>query len=738
MRPPQNTASTSGTRAASRCRRPSTLIACAVVLAAALAGCGGGGGSGDAGYQIKTLSTSAERVSGGDVLVEVDYPTSVVGSLVRVNLNGQDVTSSFSEVQAGVLRGLVTGLRSDPTGAANTIAVARADLGPVTQITVVNYPITGPILSGPHLTPYECRTVENGLGQALDADCSATQQITWWYRAANGTFKALANPAGPLPSDLVNTTTVDGVTVPYIVRVDSGTINRGVYRIAVLDDPSHASQPWKPTAGWNKRLIVSFGCCGSANYNQGQTRIGLDPLSPLTPFVLSDRELSKGYALAVSSELWNNQHANPHLEGETLMMLKEYFIERYGIPKWTAGYGGSGGSIQQYLIAQLYPGLLDGLQAFVSFPETIMQAVPECRLFDRVYAADPAVWTSAKQVAAQGFNAGTCLAWDQSFATPMVVAGNVLQGVTLAGAPFGCGLQDASKAYDPVTNPTGARCSILDTQVNLLGRDPTTGFARRPFDNVGVQYGLGALKRGDLSVDEFLELNEGIGGFDRDGNLQAARMVGDPEALRLTYEGGLLNGFKLSPIPIITFRANADEVGDIHDPLQDLIIRARLQKANGRTDNQAILWSSPASAIDMDTVVLDMMTRWLDALVADPAAASYDKVASKKPADVTDTCWNKTGQKIVATISTDPASACAQVYPLASNPHIEAGQSLANDVLKCQLKPIDYAADYGAVVFTAPQKARLEAVFPQGTCDYSKAGVQQLPLRGTYLKLPLG
>ena len=57
------------------------------------------------------------------------------------------------------------------------------------------------------------------------------------------------------------------------------------------------------------------------------------------------------------------------------MMLKEHFVEQYGVPKWTAGKGGSGGAIQQYLIAQLYPGLPDAIQPQVSFLETIMFAV---------------------------------------------------------------------------------------------------------------------------------------------------------------------------------------------------------------------------------------------------------------------------------------------------------------------------------------------------------------------------
>ena len=131
------------------------------------------------------------------------------------------------------------------------------------SLKVTNYPITGPILSGPHLTPYECRTVESGLGEPLDADCSAKQKIEYFYRASNNTFKPLANPTGPRPTDMVNTTTNDGKTAPYIVRVDSGTINRSIYRIAILDDPNPETSSvngdqgeWTPGAGWNRKLAV--------------------------------------------------------------------------------------------------------------------------------------------------------------------------------------------------------------------------------------------------------------------------------------------------------------------------------------------------------------------------------------------------------------------------------------------------------------------------------------------------
>jgi hypothetical protein len=43
------------------------------------------------------------------------------------------------------------------------------------------------------------------------------------------------------------------------------------------------------------------------------------------------------------------------------------------VPAYTIGQGGSGGSMQQHLIAQNYPGLLDGIMPAASFPDTIVQ-----------------------------------------------------------------------------------------------------------------------------------------------------------------------------------------------------------------------------------------------------------------------------------------------------------------------------------------------------------------------------
>ncbi|MEK8171002.1 DUF6351 family protein [Streptomyces sp. M19] len=100
-----------------------------------------------------------------------------------------------------------------------------------------------------------------------------------------------------------------------------------------------------------------------------------------------------------------------------------------------------------------------------------------------------------------------------------------------------------AQRYDPQTNPRGARCDLYDHTVNVYGTDPTTGFARRPLDNVGVQYGLGALKDGTINKEQFLELNERIGGFDQDAKSVERRTVADLDATSRAYRTGrLTNG----------------------------------------------------------------------------------------------------------------------------------------------------------------------------------------------------
>jgi hypothetical protein len=666
------------------------------------------------GLEIAILSSRPEFVSGGDALVEVRASSGVALSRITLALNGRDVTPGLKpDAESGALRGLIGGMKLGD----NLLSAKAGNLQATLRAT--NHPITGPILSGPHLTPYECRTVESGLGPPLDENCSAARRIDYFYRASDNTFKPLADPSGPRPSDLVTTTTNDGHTAPYIVRVDSGTINRSIYRIAILDDPrpTEGNGEWKPGPGWNRKLAVGFGGGAGTQYNQGVNQ---------ATGALNDVYLSRGFAFMISTELVNQQHGNAVLQGEALMMLKEYFIERVGAPKWTVGHGGSGGAIQQLVITQIYPGLLDGLQPTLSYPDSSLHTA-DCGLLQNFWRkSDPAVWTDAKKMAVEGFTKGTCAAWERSF-VPVLTATNAR----------GCALKDASKVYHPVNNPKGVRCTMQEMRANIYGRDPKTGFARKPQDNTGLEYGLAALNSGAITVDEFLELNEKIGGNDIDGNFVAGRSSGDVIAIRALYESGLINsgGGGLANVPILHARPYTDAIGDIHDRHRDLTIRARLQRANGRSDNQ-VIWTGPprernqTGGVDLTSLSIDVMNRWLDAMAADPAPPSTDKVVRHKPAEAVDACWDAAGNRIVEAASFDGKGRCNALYPVHGEPRLAAGAPLTNDVVKCRLKPINYA-DYKAQ-FTDQQRARHRALFPEGVCDFSKPGVEQRPIKGTY------
>jgi hypothetical protein len=656
------------------------------------------------GLSIHALSSRPDMVSGGDALVEVRGATKGV----KLALNGKDVSGDLRlDPASHTLRGLIGGLEVGKNTLAATAGAAKASL------TLTDYPLAGPIVSGPHIMPYECRTEESGLGKPLDADCNAAPRTDYFYRTTGGKFEALANPADR-PADLAMAS-VDGASVPYVVRVESGTLNRSIYRIAMLADPK----------GWNHRLAVSFGGGAGAKYNQG-INAAKDPLSDLF--------LSRGFAHMVATELVNNLHGNAVLQGETLMMLKEHFIKQHGVPRWTVGFGGSGGAIQQLTITEMYPGLLDGLQPSLSFPDSTLHT-SDCGILQRYWKSDAGKgWSQEKKTAVEGFTPGTCGAWERSFVP-----------VSMSGFKAGCDLKDQSKVWDPATNPKGARCALADWRVNIYGRDPATGYARTSEDNTGLQYGLKGLNAGALGVDEFLDLNEKVGGYDKDGKMGDHRSQGDPIALHAAYASGLLNGGGggLATVPIIHYRTYNDALGDIHSRERDMSIRARLIKANGDGANE-VFWVSPggqpggprndpavAKGRELTaTQALDAMTKWLDALAADPAPLSHAKVVRHKPAEAKDAWFDASGTKHDEKATWDGPGGYNATYPNHSEPRIQAGAPIANDVLKCRLKPVK-TADY-KVKFSAAQMARLKAIFPTGVCDFSKPGVGQVALKGTY------
>lgn len=701
-----------------------TSFALAALTAAALVACGGDDDPPPvppvAAPAVKALSSMPEYATAGDALVEVVL--SVPTATLRARLNGTDVSAAFKADAAtpGRMVGLVTGM----TNGANALVVDNG--GTAATLNLTNYPVTGPMISGPHESPFICRTADfalpdgTTLGAATDANCSAATRVQYVYRTTAGAFVPLANPA-VRPADLATTTTNAGTAVNYIVRVETGTINRAIYQTAILHDPvtDPAPAPLARPAGWNGKLIYPLGGgCQGGWYTQG----------PNTVTPLNDSYLRSGYGVATASLNTFGNNCNDLLSSETILMVKERFVESYGVPTFTIGTGSSGGAYQSNHTADNYPGTFDGIVTTNSFPDvtTGMVGLADARLLDIYLNTTRAgIYTDAQKRAISGFRQVNEIAFLSDRTGTSGTSARRLDPTAVFQADTLVVGVGAGFRYDPVGNPAGARGSVYDHTVNVYGRVPGTpgaGFAQRPLDNVGVQYGLQAMNSGAITVDQFIDLNQQIGGHDIDFQHVPSRTVAYADAVRRAYQGGrILNtGNGMANIPIITRHGLGDAVvnGDIHLKFWSFSIRDRLIKANGNANNQVIVGSR--APVDL---LIEQMDRWITAVQASTSTGTVpEKVAAAKPADVVDACWTAAGEKIVAP-QVFGSGVCNDLDPAGSSPNLVAGAPLASDIIKCQLKPVA-AADYTVPVSSA-QLAQIAAVFPQGVCDWSKPGVEQ-------------
>jgi Tannase-like family of unknown function (DUF6351) len=125
------------------------------------------------------------------------------------------------------------------------------------------------------------------------------------------------------------------------------------------------------------------------------------------------------------------------------------------------------------------------------------------------------------------------------------------------------------------------------------------------------------------------------------------------------------------------------------------------------------------------------MEPWLAAIHADSAPGSAaEKVIRNRPTDLSVACWTSPTTKNNEVFGYQPAGTC-ETLPSFGDTRTAAGGGLTGDTLKCQLKPLDFASY--PVTFTPAQRARLQATFPTGVCDWSKPGVDQRPPLDTRL-----
>ncbi len=288
-----------------------------------------------------------------------------------------------------------------------------------------------------------------------------------------------------------------------------------------------------------------------------------------------------------------------------------------------------------------------------------------------------------------------------------------------------------------------------------------------------MQYGLGALLSGFLDVDEFLDLNAEVGSWKNEpdhvqegcpflsflcpnpadliglppvpdiyptlidpwswrnmalspdgGATPAPRREADPGAIENAYLQGHVNVGDVQ-IPLIDWRNYLEEDLDMHNSHQSFAARQRLLNYDGDASNQ-VIWFTDLEQFDQTPMAFEVIDEWMGNIKAKP----WKGVAGNKPAAAVDSCFAPNGDLIYAgadawdgILDDGPPGPCTQEMPVFSTSRIVAGAPISGDIFKCHLMSVDdaiAAGVYGGVTFDAAQRARLDAIFPTGVCDYSK------------------
>jgi hypothetical protein len=570
-------------------------------------------------------------------------------------------------------------------------------------------------------------------------DCQAPDRTTYHYRTTGGQLRELPADPTELPGDVMmlpvdelvgaeDMELGDATEIPYVLRYERGTLpeQRFMWSIAMLVPWAEVTGDVEPTHDhWNGRLVYSF---------DGGVAIGHSQGSLSTNSGTHNEAMQLGHAILYSSGTATSVHYNLLRGGLTAEETKATFVERHGAPRYTVGIGGSGGGIQQYIYGQNNEGVLDAAVPQYSYPDMTTQTIHtgDCELLEHYMDVTDVDnprwgnWDNRRIVQGQNSIEGFTSNWqNRTGASGSSECIEGWRGLTpLAMNPrfgFASGMERALEPYllemivklnngqPPVPDdfPDIAHyLRLSDTPVEwthwddvreVYGTDPATGYARVPWDNVGVQYGLRSVADGSLTPEEFLDLNARVGSWgepedakpescglidvmlggqlaalatgvglcegeelDRhsarqmrlgDGTAPAPRRAGDLDAIRGAFEHDLVfQGEMPRMIPIIDARHYLEHRLDMHNVHQSWAARERITRAQGHHDNHLIWFLDARPSIDAaatTTLLKDgfrVTDEWMLNIEQHPTG---DVVASKPPAAV-DTCWDTDGTLIDA------------------------------------------------------------------------------------------
>ena len=612
----------------------------------------------------------------------------------------------------------------------------------------------------------------------LSKDCSIESYVEFFYRATDNTYKPLPDNR-VRPADMATTTLTDGRVVDFIVRREVGTINRFIYSFATLASLSDAADT-ASTDLWNGRAMFHFLGGVAIGHTQGR----MDNRS-MVPEVLgkgyavlfsTGTRTNSHYNLQVGGEtaLMVKEH-----------FVKRFGTPEYtvaiggsggGIQQYVYAQNHPGlldGGVPQYsypdMVTQtIHVGDCELLEHYMDVTDS-----------------DNNLWTTtANRSWLVGLNSTDDYPdpfapykplFGYNTAPGMSECIPAWRGLT----PLVMNPHYGEARNQQLMQPPGIMDSVqwthYDDLRNIYGVDEN-GQPRTLYDNVGVQYGLQALNDGNITPAEFLKLNSQIGGWKHpkdmvqegvpfigepedaladpskfdpwsrrnmrlspDGTAPAPRTEGDLQAINAAYSSGMVFDGELN-IPVIDWRHYLEEVLDMHNSHQSFSGRQRIRNQMGHSDNQVIWFTDarptdtsdpnrprPQDNFDQTWQALDVLHDWITNIREN----SDQSIADNKPAAAVDSCFETNGDIIAAgdnvwdgILDNDAPGACTQRFPTYTTSRMVAGGPIEGSIFKCTLKPVTTAISdgtYGSWMPDSDQTAELQAIFPQGVCDYSQA-----------------
>lgn len=557
-------------------------------------------------------------------------------------------------------------------------------------------------------------------------------------------------------------------TESKFIRVETGTINRFIYVLAVPVSITDMPDKFNHDK-WNNRLIYRFK--GGVGVGRQQGTVNISKL-----LYEHNQQLEQGYALAFSTGTQTSNHYDIWLSEDTALRVKKQFESRYGKPLYTIGMGGSGGAIQQYLLAQNHPGIIDAAIPLYSYPDMVTQVnyALDCELLEYYFdvTSDDSMWgTWANRTLIEGSNA----------IDGMKNRYGKLQGYSgLLSGDFSLMPSGASECtngwrgpsqhinnpvfysmYHAISPETYGQIdwSHWGDLSHIYGTDES-GFGNRFWNNEGVQYGLSSLLNGSLSVRNFLTINKQVGGWKpvaemtnerfwhisgdesfrnlsvwshhnmthNGGANPASRTKGNKAAVKAAYQSGLVF-LGVANIPIIDLRHYLDHKLDMHHSIASFTSRKRIEAAMGTSEHQLIWMSEKGEGLSRKDVIkslpIDDALRLLDQWLINIKEHPNLTVIQNKPQSANDRCYDQFSNIIDNQVNTwdgawnnQPLGVCQKRLPHYSHSRMVAGGNIYDDTLECNRISVDQAIKDGVYegVDMKPYSAELDSIFPDGVC----------------------